>query len=76
MTREPDDDRDEPTDDELSSAAEEFCTWDWTNEVCEMCTLESDEDLLRWAKGMRAKFDEYLVDVVADRENQNSDGDE
>ena len=75
MNRGPADDRNDPTDDEISSAAEEFCSWDWTNEVCEMCTLESDKDLLAWAKGMRAKFDDYLVGIVADR-NQNSDGDE
>ena len=72
----PANDRDEPTDDEIVGAAEEFCTWDFTNDICEMCSLESDKDLLAWAKTMRAKFDDYLADVVANREQQNSDGDE
>lgn len=76
MRREPDDDRDEPTDDEISAAGEEFSTWDFSNAMAELTSLDTDAELLKWARGLRERFDDYLSDVVADRESDRSDGDE
>ena len=71
MNRDPANDRDEPTDDEIS---EHIATHtDCDAEINELMALTTDKEILAWAHNLR----QSIYDAIElNRENQKSDGDE
>lgn len=68
--REPDDDRDEPTDEEIEEAIDRCEPEDV---LVDLMSLTTDAEILQWAHAFqRSVFDAIEIN----RENQNSDGDE
>jgi hypothetical protein len=68
--REPDDDRDEPTDDEI---ADHIATHtDCEAEIVDMMWLTTDREILQWAHNLRQSIYEAIIEARNDR----SDGDE
>lgn len=68
--RDPADDRDEPTDDEIEEAIDDCEPEDALTEL--MC-LTTDKEILAWAHA----FKQQIHDAIElNRENQESDGDE
>ena len=67
MNREPDDDRDEPTDAEIVDAVAR-CECD--DILVELMSLDTDKEILEWARVFKASIFE-AIEI-----NQNSDGDE
>lgn len=58
--REPDDDRDEPTDDEI---AEHIATHtDCETEIADMMWMTSDREILRWAHNLRQSIYEAIIE--------------
>ena len=66
--REPDDDRDEPTDDEIVDAVAR-CECD--DILVEVMSLETDKEILEWARVFKASIYEAI-----EINRENSDGDE
>ena len=70
MTREPDDDRDEPTDDEIAEHIANHI--DCEAEIADMMWLTTDREILQWAHNLR----QSIYDAISENRNDRSDGDE
>lgn len=68
--REPDDDRDEPTDEEVRECLAET---DCEEEIAILMDLTTPAEILAWALALQTKIHDA---IELNRENQNSDGDE
>ena len=68
--RDPADDRDEPTDDELTESID---ACEPADAICELMTLTTDAQILKWARDVQQSIHDAIND---NRENQKSDGDE
>lgn len=65
--REPDDDRDEPTDDEI---AEHIATHtDCEAEIADMMWLTSDREILQWAHNLR----QSIYDAIIERRSESEE---
>ena len=70
MNRDPADDRDEPSDEEIS---EHIATHtDCDAEINELMTLTTDREILAWANALR----QSILDAIIEKRADVSDGDE
>ena len=66
----PADDRDEPTDDEISEHIDIHTDCD--AEINELMTLTTDKEILTWAHALR----QSILDAINEKKSDRSDGDE
>lgn len=66
--REPDDDRDEPTDDEI---ADHIATHtDCEAEIADMMWMSSDREILQWAHDLRQSIYDAIAEVKAEAKEE------
>jgi len=68
--RDPADDRDEPTDEEISEHIAMYM--DCSDEIIDMMTLTTDAEILKWANALR----QSILDAIIEKRADVSDGDE
>jgi hypothetical protein len=68
--RDPADDRDEPTDDEISEHIDIHTDCD--AEINELMTLTTDREILKWAHALK----QSIIDAIIEKRADVSDGDE
>ncbi len=67
--REPDDDRDEPTDDEIQEHVSGMTDLDI--EVADLMVMESDRDILAWARHLQRRIIEEILEARDDKSHDD-----